>query len=60
MPIDPAKKALPEADDDSSEHEWAEYNLPIGFLRRSAIEEEDQFAFIGFGVEPDAGSSENS
>jgi hypothetical protein len=60
MPIDPAKKALADADDDSTDHEWAEYNLPIGLLRSAALEDEDQFAFVGFGVEPDAESPENS
>lgn len=60
MPIDPAKKALADADDDSTDHEWAEYNLPIGFLRSASLEDEDRFAFIGFGVDPDAGSPENS
>jgi hypothetical protein len=60
MPIDPAKKTPADADDDSTDHEWAEYNLPVGFLRSTALEDEDRFAFIGFGVDPDAGSPENS
>ena len=60
MPTDPAKKAPADAEDDSTEHEWAEYNLPVGFLRIVAPEDEDKFAFVGFGLDPDAGSLENS
>ncbi|MEO8004543.1 MAG: hypothetical protein ABI771_06530 [Betaproteobacteria bacterium] len=60
MPIDPSKKVPADAEDNSTEHEWAEYNLPVGFLRRAALEDEDKFAFVGFGVDPDAGSPENS
>ena len=47
-------------EDESNEHEWAEYNLPLGFLVGRGIEEDDKLAFIRFGIEQEGDFPEGS
>jgi hypothetical protein len=58
-PVVPKNQENPE--DESTEHEWAEYNLPPGFLvGRRAMEDDDQLAFLGFSMEQDGEFPEGS
>lgn len=38
-------------EEESTEHEWAEYNLPPGFRIVHGIEDDDNLAFLRFGIE---------
>jgi hypothetical protein len=60
---DSAKDDKGDPPDDLSGHEWAEYNLPAALLIRiaAAVEgDDDAFAFVGLGVEPDVEIPEGS
>ncbi len=45
-------------EDESIEHEWAEYNLPPGFLTMRGIEDDDNLAFLRFGIEQEGDLSD--
>jgi hypothetical protein len=47
-------------DEESPEHEWAEYNLPLAMLMGLAADDEDRLAFLGFSTEVDAELPEGS
>lgn len=47
-------------EDESAEHEWAEYNLPPGFSTGPGFEDDDKLAFLGFNLEQDGEAPEGS
>ena len=52
----------PEGDpeEESPEHEWAEYNLPLAMLMGLPADDEDRLAVLGLGTELDAELPEGS
>ena len=40
-------------EEESTVHEWAEYNIPPGLAPPGAADDDDRFAFLRFGMEQD-------
>lgn len=54
-PIQPARKIVEEVtDEDASEHEWSEFNLPAALLRGLSRGDDDTLAFLGLTPDLDA------